>query len=208
MAGFDEIKKAGSAAGSAVTEGAVKVVKLSQAEIEKHRLKSLRVYLASAQQEMGALVYELVERGELLHPELEACQATISEALALVAEKEAEIATLKAEGGRGEETTEEVGRGEGTNGRDAYVEKLKIQLGEWSADIEKLKVGASRVSAEAKVEYEEQIAGLRKQRDSLASKVTDLQEASDEAWDEVKQGVQAAWERAKESFQKAMSRFG
>ena len=130
-----------------------------------------------------------------------------------MAEKEAEIAALKAEGGRGEEiaaeeTAEEVGRGDGASARDAYVEKLKVQLGEWSADIEKLKAGASRVSAEAKVDYEEQVAGLRKQRDSLASKVTDLQEASDEAWDELKQAAQAAWDRARESFQKAMSRFG
>ncbi len=113
MGGFDEIKKAGSAAGSAVTEGAAKVVKLSQVEIEKHRLKSLRVYLASAQQEMGALVYELLERGELSNPELEACQMTISEALALVAEKEAEIATLKAEAKQSEEPFSEAEADEG-----------------------------------------------------------------------------------------------
>ena len=92
--------------------------------------------------------------------------------------------------------------------RDAYVEKLKAQVGEWSADIEKLKARASHVPAEAKAEYEEQVAGLRKQRDALAAKITDLQETSGEAWDELKQGVQAAWDRAKESFQKAKSRFG
>lgn len=195
-------------AGSSVSEGAGRASKLSQAQLQQLKLKSLQDDVATAQEELGALVFDLIERGELAHGELDASHTKIKEALALVAEKETEIATLRAESRRGEEMTEQVEAGDSASARDAYVEKLKTQLGEWSADIEKLKARASRVSAEAKAEYEEQVAGLREQRDVLAAKVTDLQEASDEAWSDIKQGVQAAWDRAKESFQKAMSRFG
>ena len=96
---FDDIKKAGSAAGSAVSEGAAKAGKLSQVETERRKLKSLQDELASAQREMGAGVYELMRRGELSHPALDAPRAIISEALAQVSDKQAEIAALKADVG-------------------------------------------------------------------------------------------------------------
>jgi hypothetical protein len=52
---------------------------------------------------MGALVYDLMERGELSHPGLGAAQSMISEAQAQVAAKEAEIEALKAEARTSEE---------------------------------------------------------------------------------------------------------
>lgn len=99
---FDEIKKVGSKAGDAVSEGAAKVGKLSQVEVERRKLKSLQDEVADAQREMGAVVDELVERGELSHPALDAHRARISEAQARVADKEVEIAALKAEAGQTE----------------------------------------------------------------------------------------------------------
>lgn len=190
MGVVEDIKKAGST----VTKEASK---FTQIQLQQRKLRSLQGDLARAEQEMGGLVYDLIEHGELTHAALDVAQAKIKVARDLVAEKENEIAKLKAE------MSEEVG-----GAREAYVERLKTQLGEWSADIEKLKGRASKISAEAKAEYEEQLGSLRQQRDALAARVSDLQEASDEAWEEVKKGVQTAWDRAKESFQKAMSRFG
>ena len=95
MGACDEIKKAGSAAGSALTEGAAKVGKVLQTEIEKRKLKSLEEDVATAQQEMGAMVFDLMGSGELRHMALGVPQANINEALALVAEKKAEIEALK-----------------------------------------------------------------------------------------------------------------
>ena len=191
MGVVDNIKKAGGS----VSKGAGK---FTQVQLQQRKLRSLQGDVGRAEQEMGGLVFDLVERGDLVHPALDAPQAKIREASALVVEKEAEIAKLKAE-----PEGDEAG-----SARDAYVERLKTQLGGWSADIEMLKARAGKISADAKAEYEEQLAGLREQRDSLAAKVSDLQHASDEAWDGLKQGVQAALDRAKDSFQKAVSRFG
>jgi chromosome segregation ATPase len=190
MGVVDDIKKAGSTVQKEAS-------KFTRVQLEQRKLRPLQRDVAGAEQEAGALAYDLAERGDLAHPTLDAPLARIKQARAAAAEKEAEIAQLKAE------ISEEVG-----TTRDAYVERLMTQLGEWSADIERLKARASKVSADAKAEYEEQLADLRKQRDALAARVTDLQEASDEAWDDVKQAVQAAWDRAKESFQKTMARFG
>ncbi len=183
----DNIKKAG-------TTVSTEARKFSQVQLQQRKLRSLQGDVARAEGEMGGLVFDLVERGDLTHPSLDPSLARIKTARDLVAEKETEIAKFKAK---------DVG-----SARDAYVERLKTQLGGWSADIEKLKARAGKISADARAEYEQQLAGLREQRDALAAKVTELQEASDEAWDDVKRGVQAARDHAQESFQTAMSRFG
>lgn len=191
MGMVDNIKKAGGN----VSKGAGK---FTQVQIQQRKLRSLQGDVGRAEQEMGGLVFDLVERGDLVHPALDAPQARIREASALVADKEAEIAKLKAEP-EGEDAE---------SARDDYVERLKTQLGGWSADIEMLKARAGKISDDAKAEYEEQLAGLREQRDALAARVAELQAASDDAWEGLKQGAQTAWDRAKDSFQKAMSRFG
>jgi uncharacterized coiled-coil DUF342 family protein len=191
MGMVDNIKKAGGN----VSKGAGK---FTQVQIQQRKLRSLQGDVGRAEQEMGGLVFDLVERGDLVHPALDASQARIREASALVADKEAEIAKLKAEP-EGEDAE---------SARDDYVERLKTQLGGWSADIEMLKARAGKISDDAKAEYEEQLAGLREQRDALAARVAELQAASDDAWEGLKQGAQTAWDRAKDSFQKAMSRFG
>ncbi|HET6496000.1 MAG TPA: hypothetical protein VFH61_11640 [Thermoleophilia bacterium] len=191
MGVVDNIKKAGGS----VSKGAGK---FTQVQLQQRKLRSLQGDVGRAEEEMGGLVFDLIERGDLVHPALDAPQERIREASMLVAEKETEIAELKAK-----PEGEDAG-----SARDAYVERLKTQLGGWSADIEMLKARAGKISADARAEYEEQLAGLREQRDSLAAKVSDLQAASDEAWDGLKQGVQVAWDRAKDSFQKAISRFG
>lgn len=194
MSVSNNIKKAGTTVSKAGTTVSTEARKFSQVQLLQRKLRTLQGDVARAEEEMGGLVFDLVERGDLTHPSLDPSQARIKVARDLVTEKETEIAKLKAKDAR--------------SPRDAYVEQLKTQLGGWSADIEKLKARASKISADARAEYEEQLAGLREQRDALAAKVTELQEASDEAWDDVEKGAQAAWDGAKESFQKAMSRFG
>jgi hypothetical protein len=54
--------------------------------------------------------------------------------------------------------------------RDAYVRKLKAKLDEWNAEIDKLQAKAELAEAEAKIEYEKQLADLRaKQPDPFDS---------------------------------------
>lgn len=189
---LDNIKKAGSTVSK-------EAGKFSRVQLQQLKLRSLQGDVSRAEQELGALAFDLLERGELTHPALELQRARIQEALAAVADKEAEIEKIKAEPDEGEAEA---------GGRSAYVERLKTQLGEWSADIEKLKARAGKISADAKAEYEAQLGTLRQQRDALAAKVSELQGASDEAWDDLKRGVQEAWDRARVSFQAALSRFG
>jgi hypothetical protein len=81
-----------------VASDAGKASKVAQAQL---KLKSLQGDVASAQKELGAVAYDLVSRGAISHVEMEAPVAKVREAQALVAEKEAEIAELRAQTGAG-----------------------------------------------------------------------------------------------------------
>jgi hypothetical protein len=84
--------------------------------------------------------------------------------------------------------------------REVYIEKLKAKLDELDANIR----GAS---AEAKVKYENQIHDLQKKRDELQQSIKDIQEAGEDAWEELKQGANDAWDALKDSLSKAKSEF-
>jgi hypothetical protein len=88
---FDSIKdKAGDLADDAGRAG-----KVTAAQV---KLKSLQGDVEKAVLHLGHEAVDLIDRGELTHPGLEAEIAKVREARQLVADKEAEIAALRAEG--------------------------------------------------------------------------------------------------------------
>ncbi len=99
---LDQVKKA-AATGAGVVKDAASTVgaeagkagKVAQAQV---KLRSLQGDLADAEKELGQAAFDLCERGDLPSTGLEAALATVREAKAAVAAKEAEIAAIKAEG--------------------------------------------------------------------------------------------------------------
>jgi uncharacterized coiled-coil DUF342 family protein len=91
--------------------------------------------------------------------------------------------------------------------RDAYVQKLKAQLDEWNADINKLEAKSDQAEAGAKIEYHKQIADLRARLKEVGNKIGELQQTGEEPWEDLKQGLENSWEILKESFTKAKSEF-
>ena len=91
--------------------------------------------------------------------------------------------------------------------RDAYVKKLKAMLEEWNAEIDKLDAKARKADAEAKIRYEEQVSQLRQKRKELQNMVTQMGEASDDAWEDLKEGLENAWKVFKGTLSKAKSEF-
>ena len=63
--------------------------------------------------------------------------------------------------------------------RSAYVDKMKAKVDEWTADIEKMQAKAKGAQADARIEYDKQLAEMRKQRDEAQVKIKEAQEASD-----------------------------
>lgn len=91
--------------------------------------------------------------------------------------------------------------------KDEYVAKLKMQLDEWSSDIDALEVKAHLAKADLKDKYAEQIADLKAKKIEAEGKLSELQDAAEEAWEEIKKGSESIWETLKTTFNEAKSKF-
>jgi len=91
--------------------------------------------------------------------------------------------------------------------RHEYIEKLKVKLDEWDADIDEFEDKATKAKADLKFELEDQITLLRLKRDIASLKLSEIKDASEEAWEDVKQGTEEAWSNLKDAIEKARSHF-
>ena len=91
--------------------------------------------------------------------------------------------------------------------RKAYEERLDAELKEWNAQIALLKARADIAKAEAKIEYYKTIEALQHKQDEAGTKLHELKNAGDEAWEDLKTGAEKAWEEVKTAFQSAVSKF-
>jgi chromosome segregation ATPase len=90
--------------------------------------------------------------------------------------------------------------------RDLYLMKLQTKLEDWNTEIDRLQERSQDVRADLRSEYEDQLAMLRAERDKIANRMTNLQQAGDSAFDEVKAGFDKAWRELDESVHRAAQR--
>lgn len=91
--------------------------------------------------------------------------------------------------------------------KESYEHKLRAQLEEWNAEIERLKERAGDVEANAQTEYKEQIEELQMRQQEVQAKLTELQEASGSAWEDIKAGIEMSWHNLDMALKSARSRF-
>lgn len=89
----------------------------------------------------------------------------------------------------------------------AYEQKLRAQLEAWDADIQKLKAKAKDAEADAKLQYNEEVAKLQSMRDDAAERLSELEAAGDDAWEDLKAGIENAWDSMSAAVKSATSRF-
>jgi uncharacterized coiled-coil DUF342 family protein len=91
--------------------------------------------------------------------------------------------------------------------KEAYEKKLQAQLDEWNAEIDKLREKADKAGADAQLEYYRQIDELRAKQQQSNQKLAELKAASDDAWEDMKAGVDSARDSLGRSLKSAKSRF-
>lgn len=91
--------------------------------------------------------------------------------------------------------------------RDEYVRALQLKLEEWNMEIDLLSEKAGRLAADAKNEYQEQIAALQEKRETARLKIEEIHHAGEGAWEDLKSGVELAWSALSEAIDSARSRF-
>lgn len=95
--------------------------------------------------------------------------------------------------------------------KEDYLEQMKKQYDElnfqWSRKRDKFEANLQHESADARKQYEEAREDFRKYRKEMKEKITDLEAASDNAWDDVKDGAEDAWNVLSKAFDKASTHF-
>ena len=98
-----------------------------------------------------------------------------------------------------------------TTQKDEFVEQMKKQYDElnyrWSRERDKFEADLQHTSADARKEFEAKREEYRKFRSEMKEKIVDLDVASDNAWDDLKDGAENSWNALSMAFDKAASHF-
>ena len=93
------------------------------------------------------------------------------------------------------------------NNKKAYEKKIQAQVDEWNAEIEKLKAQASQVRADMQINYNNQIEELQQRKKSVNKKLTQLKQASEESWEDLKAGIDEGIDLFKITVDSIISRY-
>lgn len=91
--------------------------------------------------------------------------------------------------------------------QDAYKQKMAAQLKEWGAQLDLLEAKVENVGADIKIKRAKELHELRAKMSVASVKMNELEKASGEAWEQVKQTADQVWEDLKSGVAAAHSRF-
>jgi hypothetical protein len=77
--------------------------------------------------------------------------------------------------------------------KEAYKQKIEAEVELAQAKLAKLKAEAKNSAANVRIEYENQIEELEQKIGATKTKLKELSEASEEAWEHMKSGAESAW---------------
>ena len=90
--------------------------------------------------------------------------------------------------------------------RDAYVKRMQAQLDEWNAEIDRLEARAKKADAQTKAEYEKRLEEVRAKRDDARARMAEFKKAGEDAFEELRDGVEKSWAELKKSLTRAKDR--
>ena len=91
--------------------------------------------------------------------------------------------------------------------RKEYIDKLTIQLREWDKEIDTLEAKAEKAKADAEADYQNQLQELRSKRLAVETRVKKIQNAGEDAWEDLKTGTEEAVDAMKKAMSSAISKF-
>lgn len=91
--------------------------------------------------------------------------------------------------------------------REQTVAKLKTRLDQWNADIGRLEKKAEGFKEDRREELQTAIRDLNRQRAEAREQFEKIKGASDDAFDDLKAGIEKGWDRITDSIEKARRRY-
>ncbi|HMM46915.1 MAG TPA: coiled coil domain-containing protein [Thiobacillaceae bacterium] len=90
--------------------------------------------------------------------------------------------------------------------RDDYVKKMHALLDKLNAEADELAERADQVRAGVREEYHAQLAQLRTRQAQARDRLASLRDAGEDAWEDLKAGVEMAKEAIGEAIESAKAR--
>jgi hypothetical protein len=93
------------------------------------------------------------------------------------------------------------------NTKQDYQQKIEAELALAQAKLAEFQARAKVASADTRISYNQQMSELEQRFDDTKIRLKELGEASDGAWENLKDGVEAAWDSLSTSVQNAATKF-
>jgi hypothetical protein len=91
--------------------------------------------------------------------------------------------------------------------KEAYQKKLEAQLNEWDAKLKQLGAKAQKATADARIMYENDLESLKSKRAAAHKTLAELGKRGDNAWEDMKDGMEKAWDEMSKAIEKIAARF-
>jgi uncharacterized protein YhaN len=91
--------------------------------------------------------------------------------------------------------------------KEAYKQKIEAELELAQAKLAEFKAQAKSSAADARIKNAKQVDELEQKINATKSKLKELGEASDDAWEQLKVGVESAWGALSAAIRNAAAKF-
>ena len=91
--------------------------------------------------------------------------------------------------------------------KDEYIDKLALQLKEWSAQIDLLSAKMDKSAGMVKLKYVEDVNALHAKQHEAGERMKELMEANGDAWESAKETTDKIWEDLRTGLADAVSKF-
>jgi len=91
--------------------------------------------------------------------------------------------------------------------KTAYQQKLEAQLKEGDANLALVRAKASTASADARVNFENELEKMKAKREEAHKSLEELGKRSEDAWEDMKDGTEKAWAEMGRAMEKMTARF-
>ena len=93
------------------------------------------------------------------------------------------------------------------NEKLAYEQKVQAQIDKWNADMDRLKAEAMTANADTKLKLDEQLNKLTEKKKQAQEELDKLRRAGEDAWEDMKIGIDQSLTIFGESVKSAVERF-
>jgi hypothetical protein len=91
--------------------------------------------------------------------------------------------------------------------KEAYRKQMEARLAEWDARLDLLAAKTRKATADAQIDYENELDALKRQREHAVETLAELARRSEGAWDDVKIGAERAWDEMGKTIDRLAARF-